>query len=423
MSGSDIVIDAQNLHKRFCRRYKLSVRYAIRDMVREAVTGQQPTENLRNGEFWAVQDVSFKLRKGESLGLIGANGCGKTTLLKIVSGIFKPNRGYVQSSPRLMALFARGLGFDPVLSGRENMLINLSMFGLNQQEIKNSIDSVIDFAELPPDSLDAPIKSYSSGMAARLSFSCAIHTKPEILIIDEALAVGDFRFRNKCYRRLTEMRNNGTSFVMVSHSINAIIANCDMALYMAEGKTVSYGPAKQVTSLYEEHLLSGENPFQPLTLNSKVESAKGVFTSNVRIQNITFLDSEKRVIETLKSGQQATLRLTVESLTTLDNINACFIFRDISGELGLVQNIDSSKDQESFNLKSGLNYIDLKLTPCSLRPGLYTLKFYLTSGKGMNVLDAVESYRFKVSSGKEMANCLFYQPREWAVSAVTDPSL
>jgi len=409
------VLVTQNLFKKFGRLHKLSVRYALKDMIRESVGRRHiGIDNLRPSEFWAVNDISFELNRGESLGIIGNNGCGKTTLLKMVSGIFRPDKGSFRTSERIVPLFAKGIGFDRVLTGRENIAINLALFGLNPKEAESRMEEVIDFAELPVEALEAPIKGYSSGMLARLGFACAISTRPGIMIIDEALAVGDFRFRAKCYRRLTELRSQGTSFLMVSHGLNAIIANCDMALYMADGKKVAFGPSKHVASMYEEHLLSGENPFNPISISNEMEGHTN--GSDVRILNVGFVDLNGLPIENLRSGDPAIIRLYGESAIAVEQLNLCFIFKDLNGDFGTIQNLDSLKDNVNINVNPGKFSFDLKLNPCSLRPGLYSMKFYLTSGKGVNVLDAVESFRFKVKAGKEMAHCLYYQPRDWALT-------
>lgn len=200
-------------------------------------------------EFLAVKDVSFQVRAGEAWGLIGANGSGKSTMLKAVSGILKPYRGSIQVNGRVAPLIELGAGFDQELTARENIFLNGCVLGHTQKFMQEHFDAIVDFAELDG-FLDSPIKNYSSGMKARLGFSVATMVKPEILIVDEILAVGDYKFRRKCERRMSEMLEGGTTLLYVSHSIDEVRRLCDHALWIDKGVARMQGEVNEVCDAY-----------------------------------------------------------------------------------------------------------------------------------------------------------------------------
>jgi ABC-type polysaccharide/polyol phosphate transport system ATPase subunit len=217
---SEVVLSVEHLSKKYCRHLKRSLFYAFQDIAAELFARGRMSHVLRTGEFWALHDLSFQLRRGQALGLVGANGAGKTTLLRLISGLIRPDTGSIRIKGRVAPLIALGAGFNPILTGRENVYVNMSILGLSRQDIDDRFQDVLNFAEIG-DAIDAPVRTYSSGMAARLGFACAIHTEPDILLVDEVLAVGDIKFRAKCYRQLAQLREKGTSFVLVSHAPQA----------------------------------------------------------------------------------------------------------------------------------------------------------------------------------------------------------
>ncbi len=403
------VIEVFKLHKKFCRSLRKSMQYSASDVLRQSFGLDRNRGALRSNEFWALKNINFSISKGESIGLMGANGSGKTTLLKIISGLIKPDNGGVRTRGRIIPLFAKGAGFNSILSGRENIFVNLALLGLTDKEIEERLEQVIDFADLPPDALEAPVKSYSSGMAARLGFSCAINTKPDILIIDEALAVGDMKFRAKCYRKLSELRSHGTSFIMVSHSLNAIISNCDLGIYLANGETRAFGPVKEIACQYEEEsLLNGSSS----VIGAKTNAQTGI-SQDIRIHNISFNGKDGQRVGYLQSGLPGVIEIDIETALSISNFNIGIIIKDLSGELGTVVNLDTDTDGKKFSLIPGRTTVKLDFPVCVLRPGVYDLKMYVSNGLKFNIQDAVESHRFQVKSGKKMVECLFYQPREW----------
>lgn len=200
-------------------------------------------------EFLAVKNVSFEVKKGEAWGIVGTNGSGKSTLLKAISGIIKPYKGSITVKGTVAPLIELGAGFDPNLTARENIFLNGTVLGHTKKYMQEHFDEIVDFAELW-DFLDSPIKNYSSGMTARLGFSIATMVRPEILIVDEILSVGDFKFRQKCEKRMEEMLSGGTTLLYVSHSIDTVKKMCDHAIWMNKGDMVMVGDVNTVCDAY-----------------------------------------------------------------------------------------------------------------------------------------------------------------------------
>lgn len=202
-------------------------------------------------EFLALQDVNLTVRKGEAWGIVGTNGSGKSTLLKLICGILKPYRGSVTVNGTIAPLIELGAGFDGELTARENIILNGTLLGYSESFMKEQFDQIVDFAELW-DFLDMPIKNYSSGMSARLGFAVATMVQPDILICDEVLSVGDFKFQEKCEARMKHMLETGTTLLYVSHSIESVEKLCDHALWISKGKEVMQGEAAEICKAYME---------------------------------------------------------------------------------------------------------------------------------------------------------------------------
>lgn len=207
--------------------------------------------NLHFESFWALQDVSFTVGRGEVLGIVGLNGSGKSTMLKIISGIMKPTQGHAEIFGTLSPMIELGAGFDPDLTGRENIFLNGSVMGYSKEFIESVFDEIIDFSELGQ-FIDTQVKNYSSGMQARLGFAVATVVKPQILIVDEVLAVGDFKFQQKCENRIQELLRGDTTVLLVTHSLQQIRRLCTKVLWLEKGKTVMLGETDTVCDAYEK---------------------------------------------------------------------------------------------------------------------------------------------------------------------------
>jgi lipopolysaccharide transport system ATP-binding protein len=231
------------------RRVGSAVTFAelLYDLPRRLVT-RRSADGLLAREFWALRDTSFTLQPGEMLGIVGPNGAGKSTILKLLFKIFRPDRGSVTINGRITGLIELGAGFHPMLTGRENVFINGAILGLKQKEIRACYDQIVEFAELA-EFMDMPVKNYSSGMYARLAFSIAAHARPDLLLVDEVLAVGDEPFQQKCYAWVADMRRKGCAVVLVSHNLD-VIRPASRCIYLDKGRIIRAGDTDDVIAAY-----------------------------------------------------------------------------------------------------------------------------------------------------------------------------
>lgn len=229
----------------------------------------RPIDRLKEGisltrknyhrDFYALNDISFDVEKGESFGIIGVNGSGKSTLLKILTGVLSKTSGDVKVDGKVAALLELGAGFNLDYTGIENIYLNGTMMGFSKEEMDEKLDKIIEFADLKDDAINRPVKEYSSGMFVRLAFSLSIAVEPEILIVDEALSVGDIFFQTKCYKRMDELKSKGTTIIMVTHDLGAVIKYCDRTMVLHNGNQVAIGAPHEMVDLYKK-ILAGQEP-------------------------------------------------------------------------------------------------------------------------------------------------------------------
>ncbi|WP_427161286.1 ABC transporter ATP-binding protein [Aliinostoc sp. HNIBRCY26] len=407
---ADVLISVDQVSKKFCRNLKRSLFYGVQDIATELLGGNRKSDTLRPQEFWAIKDVSFQLKRGEAVGLVGSNGAGKSTLLRMISGLIKPDTGCIKVKGRVAPLIALGAGFNPILTGRENIYANMAILGLSTQQIAERFQDVIDFSEIG-NAIDAPVQSYSSGMAARLGFACAVHVEPDILLIDEVLAVGDIKFKMKCHRKLAQLREKGTAFILVSHNSHSILNVCDSSIYLSKGQLIASGETEAVIRKYEEDLcLSGTE----IALGKLVLPEKPATESlGLDITSVFFRDEQGKLLDAPLSGEPAYLCVECKSYQKIDQANLGLLVTALSGENGLVQYITSNCDREDLTILPGQSEIQMYMPYCSFVPGVYSAKIYIR--RGVQSFDIVESFRFTVKSNKTISRCLFYQPRTWQV--------
>jgi lipopolysaccharide transport system ATP-binding protein len=237
MAG-EVLVKVEGLSKKFCKDLKTSLWYGVKDLV-SGITGNHNDGGLRDKEFWALQDINFELRRGECLGLIGHNGAGKSTLLKILNGLINPDEGSVTMRGRVGALIELGAGFNPILTGRENIYNNGAVLGFTRKEIDAKVELIIDFSEIR-EFIDMPVQNYSSGMKVRLGFAVAAQMEPDVLIIDEVLAVGDVGFRFKCLNAIGRLMKT-TAVIFVSHSMPQVYRICSSVMLLDKGQNIFSG--------------------------------------------------------------------------------------------------------------------------------------------------------------------------------------
>jgi ABC-2 type transport system ATP-binding protein len=270
----------------------------------------------RYEDFWALKDVSFEVPHGEAFGIIGSNGSGKSTLLKCLAGILTPDRGQMKADGRVAALLELGAGFHPDLSGRENISLNGAILGMSSREVERKLDDVVGFAGLER-FIDTPVKNYSSGMVVRLGFAIAINVEPEILIIDEVLAVGDEEFQQRCFEKIEQFRRDGRTIVFVSHGLAQVSQFCHRAMWLEKGTVQSIGPAYQVVSEYTgvahqvEHVEETEISEDPIDRWG---------TGEVRITRVGLSGANGTETHTFESGQRFSVRIDYEILSPVTEL-------------------------------------------------------------------------------------------------------
>jgi ABC-type polysaccharide/polyol phosphate transport system ATPase subunit len=295
---ADISLELNHVYKKF---RKGEIYDSLRDLI-PAMTGKflrgQREASLDKREFWALSDVSFQVARGEAVGIIGSNGAGKSTMLKLLSGIMKPTSGTLKVSGTLSALIEVGAGFHPDLTGRENIFLNGAILGMKRNEIKTKFDQIVEFSGLG-EFIDTPVKRYSSGMFARLGFSVAAHVDPDVLLVDEVLSVGDYVFQQKCAARMAEVLKGGTTIVFVSHNLRAVIDLCHRAVLLDHGTVLEVGPTSDMVRRYME--LVGDK--------RSTESHSAVRMDTVTVRNATgptvkFTAGEKAWIDVTMTAKE-----------------------------------------------------------------------------------------------------------------------
>jgi lipopolysaccharide transport system ATP-binding protein len=283
---SQTILTVENLSKKFCRNLKCSLWYGVKDLAAEMLLRRNGAGKLRQDEFWALRDVSLELSQGETLGLIGHNGAGKSTLLKLINGLLRPDTGSIHIRGRVGALIELGTGFNPILTGRENIYVNAAVLGLRRREIDRHLDEIIDFAELG-DFIDAPVQSYSSGMIVRLGFSIAAHLNPDLLLIDEILSVGDASFRQRCVNRLTDYKRNGGTIIFVSHNSSVVETISDRVMLLDHGRMAHIGNPSEVVRTYEIQALNlSQQADLRLRRGSRMGDANGIQITAVECYDV-----------------------------------------------------------------------------------------------------------------------------------------
>ena len=409
----DVVLSVNGVSKRFCRDLKRSLLYGVQDIGAEVLGVRGKADSLRPKEFWALKDVSFQLRRGEALGLVGKNGSGKSTLLRIIAGLIRPDAGSVEVKGRVAPLIALGAGFNPILTGRENIYANMSILGLTKQEIDDRFDEVVEFAEIG-DAIDSPVQGYSSGMAARLGFATAIHTEPDILLIDEVLAVGDIKFQSKCYRRLDELKQKAISFILVAHNPEAIYATCTSAVYLLKGDLITQGDVSPVMRRYEEELYKYETDEQAHGELFTAKKAKDE-SAGLDIVSVHFQDKNGKKTSQPISGEFTRVCINCYAHNNYDEIGLRIRIQK-QGHGGDFLFMNNLHDKQPLQVKKGNNNIYLDFPYLGLMPGTYALIVVLLQGQ-LHQFDVSSPLNFKVEMHEGQRNLersQFYQPRHWS---------
>ncbi|MCL1939106.1 MAG: ABC transporter ATP-binding protein [Desulfovibrionaceae bacterium] len=399
MSKPSVIVEG--LSKKFGLSLKSALKYGFADSFRR-LTGRGKNANLRPGEFWALKDVNFALEPGDALGIMGVNGSGKTTMLRILNGSYTPDAGKAVLRGRVGALIAAGAGFSPLLTGRENVFISAALLGMSPQETRKRFDEIVHFADIG-DFIDMPVRNYSSGMNVRLGFAIAVLGTPEILLVDEVLAVGDLAFQKKCYERLHQLRTQGVTILLVSHSIGAIWSMCNKSLYLSHGEQVFLGSAEEGCRLYDEFnariLLDSNTTRQELP--SEYGHAKGG-TGEALCTKIEILSAVGDAVQSFTMGDTVTFCLHYQINTQLEI--PVFRFSLDSPHYKMFFSMDSVEQGMDLDDISPGNYVlTFTIDNFLLRPGSYTLNNSITTKKrGVHVFYNINAFSFQVTHPRDI---------------------
>jgi ABC-type polysaccharide/polyol phosphate transport system ATPase subunit len=345
----------------------------------------------RYHDFTALKDVTFNVREGEVFGVIGQNGSGKSTLLKCMAGILQPNSGSVHVSKRMSALLELGAGFHPELSGRENVFLNAAILGMSRRDIAARFDEIVEFSGLV-DFIDAPVKTYSTGMYVRLAFAVAINVDPQLLIIDEILAVGDVTFQQKCMEKFVDFRNEGRTIVLVTHAMNSVKDMCDRAIWLTHGVVTGEGDPAELVDAYTAMML-GE---RSRTSDGGVRRGSG----ELQIERVEMFagDSDKPV-KRFRTSERVRLRLHYKAHKavpkpvfgfTIDGLGGSTVTSPCTRDVGLLPDVIS-----------GEGHIDVTMESVNLLPGTYDLHTEVTDFNRQHEYDHVQvAMRFDVMTGR-----------------------
>lgn len=305
-SGQEPAIQLENVQKRFSFSEDQPS-----TMLEQMIDVLRPRHRLqtRRKKLTAVSDVTMDVMPGEALGIVGRNGSGKSTLLKLISRILRPSQGSITVRGRVSALLELGVGFHPDLTGRENIHLNAAVLGLSRQSIEDHFDSVVEFSELG-DFIDMPVKHYSSGMYMRLAFSVAIHVNPDILIVDEILAVGDQTFQEKCIQHIYDMKHKGTTIILVSHNVDMIRRLCTEVMWMEQGHIQAIGSTQEIVQRYLEFMYEIESGQRGVIQTEEFERWG---TGDIQITSVRFLDENGEVQQRFRTGDPLTIEMTYKA--------------------------------------------------------------------------------------------------------------
>lgn len=371
---SDIAISVKNISKTF------RIPHEKISSVRGAVVGAFRKKSYE--EFKALDDVSFEVKKGEFFGIIGRNGSGKSTLLKILAGIYQPDKGKVHINGRISPFLELGIGFNPELSGRDNVYLNATVLGLTKKEIDEKFDSIVKFSELER-FIDQKLKNYSSGMQVRLAFSVSIHANRDILLMDEVLAVGDSNFQAKCLEEFNKYREMGRTVIIVTHDISVVQRYCDRAMLLRNGGVVKIGESEDVCDEYiYQNMFDAE---KILNESGRREAKDDVAVKKVEIVSVELLDADGRIKNNFCLGDDIRIDLAYKKNRQVDDLQVGLAIFNKNGECVLGYNTVYEDNFEMPNEK-----ITLLMENTTLKGGVYAVKAGLFYGDGARL-----NYDFK----------------------------
>ena len=334
-------------------------------------------KRARYEDFWAVNDVSFEVKTGSTFGIIGSNGSGKSTLLKCIAGILHPEKGSIATYGRTAALLELGSGFHPDLSGRENVFLNGALLGLTRGELERKFDEIVDFAGLE-EFIDTPVKNYSSGMAVRLGFAIAINVDPDILIIDEVLAVGDASFQQKCYQKIESFRRDGKTILFVSHGLGDVTTLCSQVLWMEKGRAKAIGRSIDLVS---DYLGASHN-----TVHKTNETSGERWGNNeYSVQNVEIIDPSGKTTDVVHTGKSMTIRIHYKKNSDVSDVIAGLRISHLHGTQVFATN--SRRRETPLGEFGDTGYVDLEIPRIPMLAGTFQISVDLSDPSEMYTYD------------------------------------
>lgn len=390
MSGP--IIRVEGLGKRFTLHHKQRERYtALRDVLSERARSlfRPDKSQASTSDFWALKDLSFDTQAGDRVGIIGRNGAGKSTLLKVLSRIVDPTKGRVTIEGRLASLLEVGTGFHPELSGRENIYLNGAILGMSRKEITAKFDEIVAFADVER-FLDTPVKRYSSGMYVRLAFAVAAHLEPEILVVDEVLAVGDAEFQRKCLGKMKEVAMGGRTVLFVSHNMAAIQNLCSTAIYLKQGQLITQGATADVLTAY----LKDTGSAARMDLSERPDRQGN---GAIRFTGFYLSDEDGRELAAAQSGATVVFNFDIEARSApLRDVKVAMGIDDQYGQR--ITHLSNEVAGQVFAQADGMKRLSIRVPRCPLRNGNYT--FTLFSSVNGEIADyLLNAGGFHVESG------------------------
>jgi lipopolysaccharide transport system ATP-binding protein len=377
---------------------------------------QRETSRVRDGKFLALDEISFQVRQGDTLGIVGRNGAGKSTLLKLLSRITLPTHGAIRMRGRVASLLEVGTGFHPELTGRENIFLNGAILGMTKREINRNLDAIIDFAEIAQ-FIDTPVKRYSSGMYVRLAFAVAAHLEPEILIVDEVLAVGDIAFQRKCLGKMQTVQESGRTVLFVSHNLTAVSKLCSRCLLLSGGRLLQDGPTAQVLNAYVSAVGADRS--------STREYPRSGTPFEAKIRRVSVVDLSGKPAAVIELTERFAIEVDYELENSITGLSVGLQIISVEGDLTVVSLSDPELDWSRLeSRKPGYYKSRVEIPQDLLNTGLYQVRVGMSAN--FKIFDVIEDVTFEITDsvgimvplGQERKSSLLAVRLPWRASLV-----
>ncbi len=410
-------IEFNHAWKKFKKGEKFdSLRDAVPNFFKNIIKPKKSTEDLTDREFWAVRDVDFQVKKGEVVGIIGPNGAGKSTILKMLSGILIPNKGDMKIHGRLSALIEVTAGFHPELTGRENVYLNGTILGMKKKELDAKFEDIVEFSGIR-EFIDTPVKRYSSGMYSRLGFSVAAHVNPDVLLVDEVLAVGDISFQAKCAQKMREMLKSGVTIAIVSHSLPLIQSLCERVILIDKGQVLKEGSPEEVIPFYEKIVFNQQE--EELKNKLKKSTFKVAPTDNkplITINKVDIIDGKGESKDDFPFGSNLTINVEYNADKKIEKpVFSLVLFRSDG-----VVCFESDTKRRGVSVESieGKGKYIAQLGELKLSPGIYILQLSILDRDLVHpyVIRKEDVFKIETDSVHKQTSSVFWKDVEWRMN-------